>query len=146
MQTTKKSVRVHLKVATRDKTIVVNGEAPLVRESPSVATSVDRRFIGNQPLNGRSFQSLIQLAPGVVVTPASIVTQGQFSVNGQRPGANHFSVDGVSANFGLPAATSPYEGAGGSVPSFSAQGGTSSLGAGRTARLESRDVSCTANT
>lgn len=122
-----RSVRVRINVATRDETIVVTEEAPLVRESPAVATSLDRRFIENQPLNGRSFQSLIQLAPGVVVTPASLVTQGQFSVNGQRPGANHFSVDGVSANFGLPAATSPYEGAGGSVPSFSAQGGTSSL-------------------
>jgi hypothetical protein len=122
-----RSIRVRLEIATRDETVVVTDEAQLVRESPAVATSVDRRFIENQPLNGRSFQSLIQLAPGVVVTPASIVTQGQFSVNGQRPGANHFSVDGVSANFGLPAATSPYEGAGGSVPSFSAQGGTSSL-------------------
>ena len=122
-----RSVRIRLDVATREEAVVVTEEAPLIRESPAVATSVDRRFIENQPLNGRSFQSLIQLAPGVVVTPASIVTQGQFSVNGQRPGANHFSVDGVSANFGLPAATSPYEGAGGSVPSFSAQGGTSSL-------------------
>lgn len=122
-----RTVRVRLNVASRDETIVVTEQAPLVREAPSVATSVDRRFIENQPLNGRSFQSLIQLAPGVVVTPANLVTQGQFSVNGQRPGANHFSVDGVSANFGLPAATSPYEGAGGSVPSFSAQGGTSSL-------------------
>lgn len=122
-----RSLRVRLSVATRDEAITVTEEAPLVRESPAVATSVDRKFIENQPLNGRSFQSLIQLAPGVSVTPAGLVSQGQFSVNGQRPGANHFSVDGVSANFGLPAATSPYEGAGGSVPSFSAQGGTSSL-------------------
>jgi hypothetical protein len=122
-----RSIQIRLAVASREEAIQVTSEAPLVRESPAVATSVDRRFIENQPLNGRSFQALIQLSPGVVVTPANIVSQGQFSVNGQRPGANHFSVDGVSANFGLPAATSPYEGAGGSVPSFSAQGGTSSL-------------------
>ncbi len=122
-----RSIRVRMTVAARIETVVVTDEASLVRESPAVATSVDRKFIENQPLNGRSFQSLIHLAPGVVVTPASIVSQGQFSVNGQRPGSNAFSVDGVSANFGLPAATSPYEGAGGSVPSFSAQGGTSSL-------------------
>lgn len=122
-----RSVRVRLTIATRDETVQVTGEVPLVREAPSVATSVDRRFIENQPLNGRSFQSLIHLAPGVVITPTSVVTQGQFSVNGQRPGANYFSVDGVGANFGLPAATSPYEGAGGGVPSFTAQGGTSSL-------------------
>lgn len=122
-----RSVRVRLTVAGQDQSVLVTGESPLVRESPAVATSVDRKFIENQPLNGRSFQSLIQLSPGVVITPASLVSQGQFSVNGQRPGANAFSVDGVSANFGLPAATSPYEGAGGSVPSMSAQGGTSSL-------------------
>ncbi|MBN8731407.1 MAG: TonB-dependent receptor [Acidobacteria bacterium] len=122
-----RSIRIPMQVAARGESVEVMAESPLVREAPSVATSVDRRFIENQPLNGRSFQSLIQLAPGVVITPANLVSQGQFSVNGQRPGANHFSVDGVSANFGLPAATSPYEGAGGSVPSFSAQGGTSSL-------------------
>lgn len=73
-----RSVRVRLAVAKRDDTVVVTDEAPLVRESPAVATSVDRKFIENQPLNGRSFQSLIQLAPGVVVTPASLVSQGQF--------------------------------------------------------------------
>lgn len=122
-----RSIRVCMTVAARDETVVVTEEAPLVREAPSVATVVDRRFIESQPLNGRSFQTLIHLAPGVVITPTSVVTQGQFSVNGQRPGANYFSVDGVGANFGLPAATSPYEGAGGGVPSFTAQGGTSSL-------------------
>ncbi|HEU0121127.1 MAG TPA: TonB-dependent receptor [Bryobacteraceae bacterium] len=122
-----RSLRVRLVVAGRDETVVITDEAPLVRESPAVATTVDRKFIENQPLNGRSFQSLIQLSPGVVVTSAGLVSQGQFSVNGQRPGSNAFTVDGVSANFGLPAATSPYEGAGGSVPSMSAQGGTSSL-------------------
>lgn len=122
-----RSMRITLKLAARDEALVVTEEAPLVRESPSVATAVDRKFIENQPLNGRGFQTLINLAPGVVITPSSVATQGQFSVNGQRPGANHFSVDGVGANFGLPAATSPYEGAGGGVPSFTAQGGTSSL-------------------
>ena len=52
------------------------------------------------PLNGRSFSSLIELAPGVVLTPANAYEQGQFSVNGQRPDANYFMVDGVSANLG----------------------------------------------
>lgn len=122
-----RSMQITLKVSARDEAVTVTGDPPLVAQSPAVATSVDRRFIENQPLNGRGFQSLIHLAPGVVITPSSLVTQGQFSVNGQRPGANYFSVDGVGANFGLPAATSPYEGAGGGVPSFTAQGGTSSL-------------------
>jgi len=34
----------------------------------SVSTVVDRQFAENIPLNGRSFQSLIQLTPGVVLT------------------------------------------------------------------------------
>lgn len=122
-----RSLQIKLKVAQRDETITVTGEAPLVREAPSVATAVDRRFIENQPLNGRSFQTLINLSPGVVVTAAALPENGQFSVNGQRTGSNYFTVDGVSANFGLPFATSPYEGSGGGTPSFSAGGGSSAL-------------------
>jgi hypothetical protein len=122
-----RSLQVNMKVAQRDEMITVSGEAPLVRESPSVATAVDRLFIENQPLNGRSFQTLINLSPGVVITAASLPENGQFSVNGQRSGSNYFTVDGVSANFGLPFATSPYEGSGGGTPSYSASGGTSAL-------------------
>jgi hypothetical protein len=36
----------------------------------------------------------------VVLTPSNFYDQGQFSVNGQRPDANYFLVDGVSANLG----------------------------------------------
>jgi hypothetical protein len=121
-----RSLRIRLRVAQRDETITVTGEVPLVSESPAVATAVDQSFIENQPLNGRTFQTLIALSPGVQLAPSSIVTQGQFSVNGQRTSTNYFTVDGVSANFGTPAATTPYE-AGGAVPAFSAQGGTASL-------------------
>ncbi len=122
-----RSLRLKLKVAARDETIVVTEATPLVRESPSVATSVDRIFIENQPLNGRSFQTLIGLSPGVVPVTSSLPDAGQFSVNGQRSGTNYFTVDGVGANFGLPFATTPYEGAGGGTPSFSSQGSTSAL-------------------
>jgi hypothetical protein len=102
-----RSLHIRLKVARRDESITVMADAPLIREAPSVATAVDRKFIENQPLNGRSFQTLINLSPGVVITPASVPEAGQFSVNGQRTGTNYFTVDGVSANFGLPFATSP---------------------------------------
>lgn len=122
-----RSVRVRLSVAPQGESVTVTAESPLVREGPAVATSVDRNFIANQPLNGRSFQTLINLSPGVVITPASLPENGQFSVNGQRTGSNYFTVDGVSANFGLPFATSPYEGSGGGTPSYSASGGSSSL-------------------
>lgn len=122
-----RAVRVRLEVAPREEVVEVRGEAPLIPQSPSAATSVDRDFMQNQPLNDRTFQGLITLAPGVVLVPASLPSQGQFSVNGQRTGTNYFTVDGVSANFGLPFATTPYEGAGGSVPSLSVQGTTAAL-------------------
>ncbi len=121
-----RSLPISLKVAQRDETVTISGDAPLISESPAVATSVDQKFIENQPLNGRTFQSLIALSPGVQLTPSSIVDQGQFSVNGQRTATNYFTVDGVSANFGTPFATTPYE-AGGAVPTLSAQGGTGAL-------------------
>jgi hypothetical protein len=121
------SLQVRLRIAAREEKLTISAEAPLVSESPAVATVVDQKFIENQPLNGRSFQTLINLSPGVVLAHSGLVTQGQFSVNGQRTGSNYFTVDGVGANFGLPAATTPYEGASGGVPSFSAQGGSSAL-------------------
>jgi hypothetical protein len=121
-----RALRVQMKLAQRGDAMTITGDAPLISESPAVATSVDRKFIENQPLNGRTFQSLIALSPGVQATPAGLVDQGQFSVNGQRTATNYFTVDGVSANFGTPFATTPYE-AGGAVPALSAQGGTSSL-------------------
>ena len=122
-----RSLRIELRVAAKGDAVTVTSESPLVRESPAVATAVDRAFIENQPLNGRTFQTLINLSPGVVMAPSTLPDQDQFSVNGQRTGSNYFTVDGVGANFGLPFATTPYEGAGGGTPSLTAQGSTSAL-------------------
>ena len=69
----------------------------------TVSTIVDRQFAENLPLNGRSFQTLILLTPGVVLTASNPSDNGQFSVNGQRPSSNYWMVDGVSANVGVSA-------------------------------------------
>jgi len=95
-------------------------------EDASVSTVVDRQFAENLPLNGRSFQTLIQLTPGVVLTPSTTFDSGQFSVNGQRGASNYWTVDGVSANIGV-GAISPGNGVGGTLGSFSALGGTNGL-------------------
>jgi len=51
-------------------TVRVEAGAPLVNTtSATVSTVVDQTFVENIPLNGRSFQTLIMLTPGVVVTP-----------------------------------------------------------------------------
>ena len=53
-------------------------------------------------MNGGSFQTLIQLTPGVVLTTSNASrSDGQFSVNGQRADSNYWMVDGVSANIGI---------------------------------------------
>ncbi|MGI9037105.1 MAG: beta-sandwich domain-containing protein [Pyrinomonadaceae bacterium] len=121
------NLRLQLKAATARATVNVTDETSTINESPAVSTVINRTFIENQPLNGRSFQTLVELSPGVVFTPSSLPTPGQFSVNGQRASSNYFTVDGVSANFGSTASVTLYETAGGGVPSYSALGTTSSL-------------------
>jgi hypothetical protein len=99
----------------------------LIDESPNVSTTVDRQFVSNLPLNGRSFQPLITLSPGVVLTKTIVQDQGQFSVNGQRADANYFTVDGVSANIGASASTQPSQSGAGALPGLAASGGTNNL-------------------
>src|SRR5207244_3682830 len=102
--------------------------APLIDESPSVSTVVDRNFAENIPMNGRSFQTLIQLTPGVVLTPTGGGDFGQFSVNGQRAASNYWMVDGVGANVGVAnGANGSGEGITGALPGLSVLGGTNSL-------------------
>src|SRR5271154_2653877 len=109
------------------QTITVEGGAPVVNtESATVSTVIDRTFVENLPLNGRSFQTLIMLTPGVVLYATTYEDQGQFSVNGQRADANYFTVDGVSANVGVGYITL-VQSATGAVPALSALGGTNSL-------------------
>ncbi len=117
-----------LEIAGPDETVTVADEADLVeRDSGAVGTVIDRNFVSNLPLNGRSFQTLIELTPGVVLAPSSIQNSGQFSVNGQRTNSNYFTVDGVGANVGSSTNFQFYQQAGGTLPAFSILGGTNSL-------------------
>ncbi len=80
--------------------VTVHGGQPLINaDDASVGTVIDRDIIDQMPLNGRGIQSLIELTPGVVVTPVVDTNRGQFAVNGQRADANYYTVDGVSADF-----------------------------------------------
>jgi len=114
-------------LGTASETITVEGGAPLLNTSgASVSTLVGNRFVENLPLNGRSFSSLLDLTPGVVLAATNQYDRGQYSVNGQRPDANYFVVDGVSANLGSAASVYGQSGAG-QLPATSASGGTSNL-------------------
>jgi hypothetical protein len=122
------AIDFEMAVGSVSDTVTVQAGAPLVNTtSATVSTVVDQTFVENIPLNGRSFQTLIMLTPGVVVTQTAFDDQGQFSVNGQRADANYFTVDGVSANFGVTGYFPLVQTAGGALPALSASGGTNSL-------------------
>jgi hypothetical protein len=122
------SLRIKLKVGEIGETVTVTDDPDsLTQQSASVGTVVNRQFVENLPLNGRSFQSLFELAPGTVLTRATFNEQGQFSVNGQRANANYFIIDGVSANVGVNASNAPGQAAAGALPALTTLGGTNNL-------------------
>jgi hypothetical protein len=123
------SVTIKLKVGgISGQTVDVVDTPALLDESPAVGTTVDRQFVENLPLNGRSFQQLITLTPGIVTVPGSQFNNtGQFSVNGQRANANNFTVDGVSANTGNGVGTIPGQATSGTLPALTTFGGTNGM-------------------
>jgi hypothetical protein len=123
------AINFTLPVGVISETVTIQGGAPLVNtESGSVSTVIDRQLVESLPMNGRSFNTLLQLTPGVVIAPSNSNSPGQYSIAGQRTEANNFTVDGVSANFGVqPGITAGGASGLGQAQAFSGLGGTSSL-------------------
>ena len=99
-----KNLLIRMKVGSIAESVIVDASGLVLNTTDaSVSTAVDQKFVVNVPLNGRSFQDLISLTPGIVTqspqaASAGTSTLGEFSVNGQQPESNAFFVDGVSAN------------------------------------------------
>jgi hypothetical protein len=125
------SLNFSLPVGATSESIIVDAASSVINiMNASVSTVVDRQFVENMPLNGRSFQSLEILVPGTSLVPSQGVGQGgEITVNGQRTEANYFTVDGVSVNTGISGTYTSGTGAGfsGSVPGETAVGTTQSL-------------------
>jgi hypothetical protein len=121
------ALKIQLKTGQISESVIIEGATIVQSESATVGTLVDHQFVENLPLNGRSFNALIELTAGSVLTKATYAEQGQFSVNGQRPNANYFTVDGVGANIGIGNGVSLVQTAAGTVPAFSASGGLNNL-------------------
>jgi hypothetical protein len=121
----------NLYVGAASETVTVNANGVNVNTTDaSVGTVVDRQFVENMPLNGRSLQSLISLSPGVMTPKPADTNPGGFSVNGQRADANYFTIDGTSANVGVgQGGDSSYNGPGsaGALLATSTTGGTNSM-------------------
>lgn len=110
------------------ESVFVKSSAEETDMSPAVSTVVDQQFVQNMPLNGRTFQSLLGLTPGYVVTVPFYAQPGngfgQLSINGQRANSNYFMVDGMSWNFSI---IGFGQSAGGTIPAFTVEGTTNGL-------------------
>ncbi|MGO9404257.1 MAG: TonB-dependent receptor domain-containing protein [Terriglobales bacterium] len=117
-----------LQLGVVGESVTVTGDVNKVNtQDASVSTVVDSQFVENMPLNGRSFQSLIYMTPGVVITSADFYGLGQFSTNGQRTDTNYFTIDGVSANFGGTPSGGVASTLGGTSPALTSGGGTNGM-------------------
>ncbi len=122
------SLNFQLEVGSLAESVTVEARVSSINtQDATVSTVIDHNFVENLPLNGRSFQTLINLTPGAVLTPATGTDPGQFSVNGQRTSTNYFTIDGVSANIGVAPTGGLLQGASGTSAGFGVTGGTNNL-------------------
>jgi hypothetical protein len=83
-----------LEVGGNTQTVTVTEAAPLVdTTSATVGGTLTNTQINDLPLNGRNFQNLVDLRPGVVIYPGG--GPWQQSSNGQRPQNTAYFVDGL---------------------------------------------------
>src|SRR5882672_1300108 len=90
---------IQLTVGAVTEQVNVTGEAPVLEtESASRGAVIDHTKMVELPLNGRDYNQLALLSPGVLApTPrlASVGFRGVFNVNGNRAFQNAFQLDGV---------------------------------------------------
>jgi len=77
-------------------TVTISEEAPLVDSTSSVlGGTLTNQQINEMPLNGRNFMGLLQLRPGVSITPGG--GKWSQSTNGLRVDHNVYIVDGIDS-------------------------------------------------
>src|SRR5262245_34813610 len=97
-------VDLSLAVGAVEATVDVTAEAPRINLTEGgVSGLIDDRQIRDLPLNGRSFQQLALLQPGVTsaLAAGNDVVGGRtpkISINGARPEQNSFLLDGTDIN------------------------------------------------
>jgi hypothetical protein len=84
---------------------VTGDELPQVESTSNVLGGIiESKIVTNLPVNGRDYQKLINLVPGVTSSPDQITDSpgsfGVFSVNGARGRSNNFLLDGTDMNDG----------------------------------------------
>jgi outer membrane receptor protein involved in Fe transport len=86
-----------LKTGSASEVVTVMDEAPLVNATTdTLGGTFTNKAINELPLNGRDFQNLVTLRPGVQRYPGGGFLS--ISSNGNRPEDNNFIVDGTDNN------------------------------------------------
>src|SRR5256885_13946483 len=86
-----------LQPGTETESITVTGEAPLIETTnDTLGGTFSNKSINDLPLNGRDFQNLVVLRPGVQRSSGGGFLS--ISSNGNRPEDNNFIVDGTDNN------------------------------------------------
>lgn len=96
----------HLQLGSVTQSVEVTGATPLLQTDNSYQGAVvSSKPIVDLPLNGRQFQRLAWLVPGVAPSPSGTpdASTGSFSANGNRPFQNTYMLDGVDNRTLLPA-------------------------------------------
>ncbi len=90
-------VDVSMEPGQQSQTVTVTGEAPAINTtSAELGGALQNEVINDLPLNGRNFENLLNLRPGVsVYAGGGGWTQ---STNGLRPHDNFYMVDGIDSN------------------------------------------------
>jgi len=99
------SVDLRLRIGQVSEHVSVNGDAPVVSlTTQDVSGVVGERQVKDLPLNGRSYDLLLTLNPGIVnftwektggTGVSNSTTGNNFSVSGNRPQQNIFLLNGV---------------------------------------------------
>jgi Carboxypeptidase regulatory-like domain/TonB-dependent Receptor Plug Domain/TonB dependent receptor len=103
---TERRADVVLQPGDVSQTVEVSGDTLPQVESTSntLGGIIESTVVTNLPVNGRDYQKLIFLVPGVAGSPDQITdspgSYGIFSVNGARGRSNNFLLDGTDMNDG----------------------------------------------
>ncbi len=90
-------VDIQLQIGSETETVEVTADAPVIETTgASVGGTIPNLVMNELPLNGRNFQNLIAMRPGMTIYPGG----GSWtqSTDGLRPHDQMYLVDGVNSN------------------------------------------------
>jgi hypothetical protein len=98
----RKTLVVELKVAAAQSTTVdVKEKVDLISNDAAQGVALGQNFIKDLPLDGRSAESLVLMAPGISSAAGGSGADGGVNANGLRSNTNYYTLDGVSMNTGI---------------------------------------------